>query len=317
MSDKRTIVLSGVKPTGRPHIGNYFGAIRQFVEMQDTHDSYVFIANYHALTTLQNAREMRENSLSIALDYLAVGLNPEKTVLFKQSDVPQVCELAWIFNCITTMPYLARAHAYKDALAKNKELSVGTFDYPMLMTADILIHDADIVPVGQDQKQHVEFARDTALKFNRLFASEIFKLPAPLIVSDVQAVKGIDGQKMSKSYRNTIPLFATRDELEKLVMGIVTDSEADIPENVHALHTLFRTESELKDIYETNKGKYKALKEALLEDIDAFIAPLREKRALLEKDIDSVRAVLEQGGKRARMRAEEKMEEVRQIIGIR
>src|SRR3989344_1949736 len=161
MEKGRKILLSGVKPTGRPHIGNYFGAMRQFVELQDKFDSYVFIADYHALTTLQNAKELSENIVDIALDYLAIGLDPSKVTLFKQSDVPEVAELAWIFNCITTMPYLERAHAYKDAVAKGREVNVGTFDYPMLMASDILIQDADVVPVGQDQKQHVEYARDT------------------------------------------------------------------------------------------------------------------------------------------------------------
>ena len=323
LAKDKKILLSGVKPTGRPHIGNYFGAIKQFVDLQDTYESYVFIADYHALTTLQNADEMRQNILDIALDYLAVGLDPKKMVLFKQSDVPQVCELAWIFNCITTVPYLQRAHAYKDAVAKGKEVSVGTFNYPMLMAADILIQDADVVPVGQDQKQHVEYARDTAEKFNRIFASTssaqanpVFKLPEPLILKEVETVKGTDGQKMSKSYNNTIPLFATRSELVELIMGIVTDSASGVPENVYALHKLFRPESALKTLYEANKGHYKVLKEVLVEDMDAALAPMRSRRAELAKDPQKVLKILADGASKARVRAEEKMKLVREKIGV-
>ena len=165
----RKILLSGVKPTGKPHIGNYFGAMKQFVELQTSYESYVFIADLHALTTVQNREELEENTINVILDYLSIGLDPKKVVIYKQSDVPQVTELGWIFNCITTVPYLMRAHAYKDAMADNKEPNVGLFDYPLLMAADILIQDADVVPVGQDQKQHVEIARDTAEKFNRIF----------------------------------------------------------------------------------------------------------------------------------------------------
>lgn len=312
----KKILLSGVKPTGRPHIGNYFGMIKQCVDMQEEYDSYIFIADYHALTTLQDKEEMSRNILDVALDYLAVGLNPEKAILFKQSDVPQVTELGWIFNCITTVPYLQRAHAYKDAIAKNKEISVGTFDYPMLMAADILIQDADIVPVGQDQKQHVEYARDTALKFNYIFKNEVFKLPEPMIIESVETVKGIDGQKMSKSYNNTIPLFATREEIEKLVMGIVTDSGTGVPENVYNIHKLLKSEDELKELYESNKGQYKALKQALIEDLDTFIKPLRDRRTELAKNIESVKKILADGGDKARTRAEEKMKVVREVVGV-
>src|SRR3990167_9582325 len=188
MSGKK-ILLSGVKPTGRPHIGNYFGAIKQFVELQNSYQCYIFIADLHALTSVQNREELRENSMGVVLDYLATGLDPKKTVIYKQSDVPQVTELAWIFNCLTTMPYLMRAHAFKDAEAKNKEINVGVFDYPLLMAADILIQDADVVPVGADQKQHVEITRDTAEKFNRTFG-DTFKLPETKILSNVAVVPG-------------------------------------------------------------------------------------------------------------------------------
>lgn len=311
----KKILLSGVKPTGRPHIGNYFGAMRQFVELQDKYESYVFIADYHALTTLQGAKELSQNIIDVALDYLAIGLDPAKVTLFKQSDVPEVMELGWIFNCITTMPYLERAHAYKDAVAKGREVNVGTFDYPMLMSADILIQDADVVPVGQDQKQHVEYARDTAEKFNRVFG-EAFKLPEPMILEGVKTVPGIDGQKMSKSYSNTIPLFASDEEIKKLVMSVVTDSGSDVPKNVYAIHELFRNKKSLDILYSEKKGKYKDLKEALIADMNAFIAPLRAKREKLAKDIPAVLKILKEGGEKARARASAKMELARKLVGV-
>lgn len=311
----KKIMLSGVKPTGRPHIGNFFGAMKQFTELQDSYESYIFIADFHALTTVQNSKELSQASFDIALDYLAIGLDPAKTVLFKQSDVPHVTELNWIFNCITTVPYLERAHAYKDAVAKGKEVNVGLFDYPMLMAADILIQDADIVPVGADQKQHVEYARDTAEKFNRIFG-ETFKIPEPLILENVKTVPGIDGQKMSKSYGNTIPLFATDEEIKKLVMAIVTDSGSDIPKNVYAIHELFRDKKSLDTLYEEKKGKYKDLKEALIADMTAFIRPLREKREALAADPEKIKKIIREGGEKAHARAEEKMKDVRQKTGL-
>lgn len=312
----KKILLSGVKPTGRPHIGNYFGAMKQFVDLQNDYESYVFVADLHALTSVQNKQEMEEATLGVLLDYMAIGLDPKNVTLFKQSDVPQVTELAWIFNCLTTMPYLMRAHAFKDAEAKNKEINVGVFDYPVLMAADILIQNPEIVPVGQDQKQHVEIARDIAEKFNRVFG-ETFTLPEPMIVKDVATVPGTDGQKMSKSYGNTIPLFATDEEIEKAVMGIVTDSGSEIPTNVYAIHALLRNKNDLEVIYAENKGQYKKLKELLIEDLKAFIGPMREKRQALEEDKAAVLEVLKSGGKVAYERAEKKMEEVRKAVGLK
>ena len=314
MSGKK-ILLSGVKPTGRPHIGNYFGAIKQFVELQNSYQCYIFIADLHALTTVQNRGELEENTAGVLLDYMAVGLDPNKVVIYKQSDVPQVAELAWVFNCLTTMPYLMRAHAYKDAEAKSKEVNVGLFDYPLLMAADILIQDADVVPVGQDQKQHVEIARDTAEKFNRIFG-ETFKLPEPLILAQVAIVPGTDGRKMSKSYGNTIGLFATDEEITKAVMSIVTDSSGERPENVYAIHALLLKKGDLDALYAEKKGQYKELKEVLIEDLRKFIGPMRERRQALEKDKRTVFEVLQEGGKVARERAEKKMEEVREKVGL-
>ncbi|PIR38387.1 MAG: tryptophan--tRNA ligase [Candidatus Zambryskibacteria bacterium CG10_big_fil_rev_8_21_14_0_10_42_12] len=308
-------LLSGVKPTGRLHIGNYFGAIKQFVDLQNEYECNFMVADYHSLNFIQDKKEMQELIRDTVISYLAVGLDPEKAVIFKQSDIQAHTELAWIFDTITTMPYLMRAHAYKDAEAKGNEVSVGTFNYPMLMAADILLYDPDVVPVGQDQKQHVEYARDTAEKFNRIYG-EAFKLPEALILDDVAVVPGTDGRKMSKSYGNTIPLFATREEIEKAVMSIVTDSTGDRPEYVYNIHKLFRSPAELENLYEEHKGKYKALKEALIEDVDTFIAPLRARRAEIESQGDKVTEVLAQGKEKAKTIAEAKMEKVREFVGV-
>ena len=315
MTDTKPVLLSGVKPTGRPHLGNYFGAMKQFVELQKEYESFVFLADYHALNFIQNASEMREHTLGVAIDYLAIGLDPADVTLFKQSDVPAHTELAWIFDTITTMPYLQRSHAYKDAEAKGKEVSVGTFNYPMLMAADILLYDPDIVPVGQDQKQHVEFARDTAEKFNRTFG-DTFKLPDAKIQETVAVVPGIDGQKMSKSYGNTVELFAPREEIQRRVMSIVTDSSGERPEHVYAIHRLFKTEEELAPFYDEHRGKYKDLKDALIEDIDTFVEPLRNRRAEIAADESRVFEILKEGGEKARERSEAKMRDVRQKIGV-
>ncbi len=317
MESSKPVLLSGIKPTGVPHIGNYFGALKQFVEFQTigTHQCYFMVADYHALNSVQNAGEMRTLTHEMVQSFLAIGLNPEKVVLFKQSDVPAHTELAWIFDTITTMPYLMRAHAFKDAEAKGKEVSVGTFNYPMLMAADILLYDAARVPVGADQKQHIEYARDAAEKFNRIYGNT-FTLPEEYIVEDVATVPGIDGAKMSKSYGNTIPLFAGRVELEELVMSIVTDSSGDRPENVYAIHKLIKSEHELAPLYEEHKGKYKALKEALLEDLDTFIAPMRERYNELSGTPHVVSEALEKGAEAARERATTKIELVRRAVGV-
>lgn len=318
MSDSRPVLVSGVKPTGDVHIGNYFGAMRQFIELIQTgkYRSFIFVADYHAMTTLKDPEEMRRRTRELVMSYLAIGLDPKDVVFFKQSDIPAHTELAWIFETVTTMPYLMRAHAFKDAEAKNKEINAGTFNYPMLMAADILLYDATIVPVGQDQKQHIEYARDTAEKFNNVFKTDLFKLPEQYIMPDVAIVPGTDGQKMSKSYGNVIPLFGTRDELVKAVMGIVTDSSGDRPENVYAIHKLVRSEAELTTIYGNNAGNYKALKETLIEDLDRYLAPMRAKYEELQKDSSIVDEVLETGKREARYVSEGKMEQVRKAIGV-
>jgi len=315
MAEANKRLVSGVKPTGRPHIGNYFGAMKQFVDLLNTgqYECFVFVADYHGLNFIQNAEIMQANIIDLVSDYVAIGLNPAQVHLYKQSDIAEHTELAWVFDTITTMPYLMRAHAYKDAEAKDKEISVGAFNYPMLMAADILLYSPDVVPVGQDQKQHIEYARDTAQKFNRIFG-DTFKLPNAIIKEDVATVPGTDGRKMSKSYGNTIPLFGTREEIVKAVMGIVTDSGSDIPEHVYAIHKLLRSEAELAPLYEANKGKYKILKEALIEDLDAMIAPMRTHKEALSREV--IIQILKDGREVAKEIASAKMKEAREKIGV-
>lgn len=313
-------VLSGIQPSGRIHIGNYFGAIKQFVDLQDSHDCFFMIADLHALTTVQNGEALRKQVYDLALDYLVVGLDPEKCIIFKQSTIPAHTELAWVFETITTMPYLMRAHAFKYAEAKNKEINVGVFNYPMLMAADILLYDTDLVPVGQDQKQHVEFARDTAEKFNRTY-TEVFKLPEAYILESVATIPGTDGQKMSKSYNNTIPLFATDEEIRKAVMSIPTDSKAPDEEKnpddliLYQIHKHINPSPELRERY--RKGlSYKDAKEMLINDIITFVTPLREKRAALEQDSKRVGEILLQGALKANEVAMGKLREVYEAAGL-
>lgn len=323
MQGQKKTLLSGIKPTGRPHIGNYFGAMRQFVDFQNQYDTYLFVADYHALTSVSNPVALREDSLGIALDYLAIGIDPTVATLYKQSDVQLSPELAWIFSCLTTMPYLMRAHAFKDAEAKNKEINAGIFNYPMLMAADILLFNADVVPVGQDQKQHIEITRDTAEKFNRIYG-ETFALPTPLIVESVEVVPGTDGRKMSKSYGNHIPLFGDEDEVRKLIMGIVTDSK-DVGEpkdpdtcNVFALHRLV-SEKDLPDLerrYRQGGIGYKESKELLVDNLLAYFKPMRAYRAELAENTGEVYRILAEGAEKARARAAATMAEVRAKVGL-
>jgi len=317
-------LLSGIKSTGRPHIGNYFGAMKQYLDLQDKYKSYIFIADLHSLTTVQNKEELEKLTLDLAIDYLAIGLDPKKVVLFKQSDIPQVTELTWIFNCITTVPYIMRAHAFKDAEAKNKEINVGVFDYPVLMAADILLPKADIVPVGSDQKQHVEIARDIALKFNRTFG-ETFSIPKEFIKDDVSTVPGIDGQKMSKSYKNTIPLFATDEEIKKLVMSIPTDSKGvDEPKdpksnNIFNIHALLLEGEELKKLeskYKNGGMGYKEAKDLLIDDLKKFISPLRERREAIARNPKKVIAMLKKNGKKMFKESEKTMKDIRNKVGL-
>lgn len=306
-------LLTGLQPSGTLHIGNYFGALKPFVDMYGQFESHLMVVDYHALTSLRNPEELRNNIVEVVKDYIAAGVDPAKALIFKQSDVPQHTELAWIFDCLVTVPFLMQGHAYKDKVAKGLEPNAGLFTYPMLMAADILLYDTNVVPVGQDQRQHVEYAREAANKFNLAFG-QTFIEPQEKILDDVAVVPGTDGQKMSKSYGNTIPLFGTKDEITKAVMSIVTDSSGDRPEHVYAIHKLFKSESELGTIYDTNKGNYKVLKELLIEDIEALIAPMRAKRESISTD--DVKKILVEGGEKARERAEAKMQDVRQKVGV-
>src|SRR3989338_1862843 len=323
MSKKKRLV-SGIQASGKLHIGNYFGAMKQFEEYQNEYDSYVFVANFHALTTVKNADQLRADTRNVVLDYLAVGLDPRKVTLYTQSDVPEVAELAWYFNCLVTMPWLMRAHAFKDAGAKSKEINVGLFDYPVLMAADILIMHPDVVPVGEDQRQHVEMTREIAEKFNNTYG-EYFKPPKELIRPEVAIVPGIDGRKMSKSYGNDIKLFGSDEHVRKQVMSIVTDSkgkgEALDPDtdNVFALHKLFSQDTlgDLVSKYKAGEMGYKESKELLAENIIKFISPMRERREELAKDTSLVERVLKAGGEKARTRAGVTISMVRKLIGVK
>jgi len=312
MSNKKRL-LTGLQPSGTLHIGNYFGALKPFADIYREYDSHLMIADLHALTSVRDKDALRQNTVDVVKDYVAAGINPQEAIVFKQSDVPEHTELAWMFECLVTVPFLMQAHAYKDKVAKGIEATAGLFNYPMLMAADILLYDTEVVPVGEDQRQHIEYAREAATKFNNAYG-ETFVAPQEMILKGVGIVPGTDGQKMSKSYKNTIPLFGSKDELSKAVMGIVTDSSGERPENVYAIHKLLKSEAELAPLYEEHKGKYKNLKEALIEDLDAFLSPMREARAAIS-DSD-VKAILQDGAARARERAQKKMQEVREKVGI-
>ncbi len=306
-------LFTGLQPSGTLHIGNYFGSLKPFLDIYQDYESFLMVADLHALTSLKDGNALRENIISIVKDYLAVGVDPEKAVLFKQSDNPDHAELAWILNCQVTVPFLMQAHSYKDKVAKGLEPNAGLFTYPMLMASDILLYDTDVVPVGEDQRQHVEYAREAATKFNIAYGATL-KEPQEKIIKGVGIVPGTDGQKMSKSYKNTIPLFGSKDEITKAVMSIVTDSSGERPENVYAIQKLFRNEAELEALYEEKKGKYKDLKEALIEDIEAFVAPMREKRNAITDD--EVKQVLQEGKERSQAVSSQKLEQVRVAVGI-
>lgn len=306
-------LLTGLQPSGTLHIGNYFGALKPFVDAYPAFDSFLMVADYHSLTSLKNPVELRQNIIDVVKDYVAAGVDPQAITMFKQSDVHEHTELAWIFECLVTVPFLSQAHAYKDKIAKGMEANAGLFNYPMLMAADILLYDTDVVPVGEDQRQHIEYAREAAMKFNNAFG-ETFTEPTEAILASVGIVPGTDGKKMSKSYKNTVPLFGSKDEIHTAVMSIVTDSSGERPENVYAIHTLFRSEEELIPLYLEHKGKYKILKDTLATDIDMFVNRMREKRASISDD--NVRTILKEGAEKACAVAKNKMADVRTKIGI-
>lgn len=312
MAGKKRL-LTGVQSSGPLHIGNYFGALKPFVDLYQEYESFLMVADYHSLTSLKNSAQVRENIFNTVKDYIAIGVDPTQAIIFKQSDISEHTELAWIFECLVTVPFLMQSHAYKDKVAKGLEPNAGLLNYPMLMAADILLYDTDIVPVGADQRQHVEYAREAAHKFNSAYG-ETFKEPKEKISDAVAVVPGTDGQKMSKSYKNTIPLFGSRDEIAKAIMSIVTDSSGERPEHVYAIHKLFRSEGELSSIYGTSKGNYKALKETLVADIESVVAPMREIRASITEE--QVKQIMEEGAQKARTIAQAKMKVVREKIGV-
>ncbi len=307
-------LLTGIQSSGTLHIGNYFGALKPFVDMYNEYESTLMVADYHALTSLKDPVQLRKNIINVVKDYIAVGVEPSKCTLFRQSDNPDHTELAWVLNCQVTVPFLMQAHSYKDKVAKGLEPNAGLFTYPMLMAADILLYDTDVVPVGEDQRQHLEYAREAANKFNIAYGEGLLKAPKEAILKAVGVIPGTDGAKMSKSYGNTIPLLGTKDEIAKAVMSIVTDSSGERPENVYAIHKLVKTETELEALYETHKGKYKNLKEALIEDLESFITPMRERRDNVS-DAD-VRLVLVQGAEKAKAVSSVTMDRVRNAVGI-
>lgn len=301
--------------------------MKQNIDLANTSEfaSFVFLADYHALTTVHNGEDMRRQTLEAAAAYIACGLDASKAILFKQSDVPEVTELCWVFNNLVTMPYMMRAHAFKDHEAKDKEVNVGLFDYPVLMAADILIYQADVVPVGQDQKQHIEYARDIAGYYNRTYHGDFFKLPTEVIIEAVASVPGIDGQKMSKSYNNHIELFCSDEELRKRILSIVTDSATPDAKkdpdtnNVYKIHRLFLTsaeDAELRSKFEKGGYGYKDAKEALLATIMEWRKGKKEKFDDLMAHPEKIKLILEDGGKKARAKAKETMKQVRAQVGL-
>ena len=314
---KTTTILTGLQPSGDLHIGNYFGSIKPFLdlynEQKDSANFFLMVADYHALTTVRDGSILRRNIYNIVRDYLAVGVDPNTVTLFRQSDNSDHLELGWILDCMVSVPFLMLAHSYKDKIAKGLDANAGLFTYPMLMAADILLYNTDLVPVGEDQRQHLEYAREAVTKFNNAYG-QILKEPKEVILKNVGVVPGTDGQKMSKSYGNIIPLFGTREEIQKAVMSIVTDSTGERPENVYAIHSLFRSKGQLESLYSEHVGQYKYLKEALIEDIDSLVAPMREKR----NDINDgdIRKILVEGVEKAKIQSTDTLRKVRDAIGI-
>lgn len=317
-------ILSGIQPTGKPHLGNYFGMMRQAIELQQQGDAYIFIANYHALTTISEAETLRANTQDVALDFLACGLDPEKTAFYRQSDVPQVTELTWILSCLAPMGLLERCHSYKDKIARGLAASHGLFSYPVLMAADILAVQSNVVPVGRDQKQHIEVTRDLAIKFNNLYG-DVFTIPEPSILEAGAVVPGLDGQKMSKSYNNTIEIFGTAKAAKKQIMRIVTDSkQVEDPKDpetstIFALYKLLASPADQEALaarYRAGGMGYGDAKKTLLEAFEAHFGPLRERREALANDPDYVEDVLQSGAARARKLATETLERARQAAGL-
>lgn len=317
-------VLSGVQPSGLLHLGNWFGAMQQHIELQADNDAFYFIANYHSLTTVQDAARLRDLTRDVALDYLALGLDPTRARLFRQSDVPEVTELTWLLSVLVGMGDLERAVSYKDKVARGIAASAGLFTYPLLMAADILIYGSDIVPVGEDQVQHIEMTRRFATRFNTQYGAEVFKLPQALL-NEARTVPGLDGQKMSKSYGNTIDLFAPPKKARKAIMSIVTDSTpVEAPKdpdacNAFAILKLMIDADEAAmwaERYRTGPLGYGEVKLRIFERYSELFGPARERREALVADPDSVEDILADGARRAREVAAGIMDSARSACGI-
>ncbi len=321
---KKMRILSGIQPSGKLHLGNYFGMMKPALALQQQGDAFLFIADYHALTTVTDPQVLRQNVRDVALDFLACGLDTSKTVFYRQSDVPEVQELTWLLSIVTPMGLLERCHSFKDKTSKGIAASHALFAYPVLMAADILEVQATTVPVGRDQKQHVEVARDIAVKFNLQFG-ETFTIPEPVIREDVAVVPGVDGQKMSKSYNNTIELFGTEKDTKARIMRIVTDSTPlELPKdpgpcNVFALYKLFASDDERADLdarYRVAGFGYGTAKKALFEKVWTYFEPFRKRREELQKDPSYVEAILKDGAERARVEVRKTLSAARRAVGL-
>lgn len=323
MSIHKKGVLSGIQPSGKLHLGNYFGMMSRMIEYQESNDLFCFIVNYHALTTIHDKNELKDNTLNAALDFLALGMDPEKSTFWVQSDVPQVTELTWLLSNMAGVGLMERSTSYKDKIEKGLKPHMGLFSYPVLMAADILLYGSDIVPVGKDQKQHLEITRDIAIKFNNTYGN-ILIIPEASINQDTKLIPGIDGQKMSKSYGNTIPIFAEEKIIKKAVMSILTDSaginepkDKDTP--LFQIYSMFLdTEGKklLNDRYDTPGLRYGDLKKELFEKTIEYFSPFREKRTQLSKDMDFVYKALEIGKNKASKVADDYITKIRNVMGL-
>ncbi len=321
---KKKRVLSGIQPSGDLHLGNYFGMMSRMIEYQSKNELFCFIADLHALTVLPNPKILSSNTINAVCDFLALGLEPDKTTFWVQSDVPEVTELAWILSSHAGVGLMDRSTTYKDKIAKGIKPNMGLYSYPLLMAADILLFDTNIVPVGKDQKQHIEMARNIASKFNNIYG-DILKLPEPDIAKETQLVPGIDGQKMSKSYNNTIPIFGEEKEIRKKFMSIVTDMAGiDEPKNKNTplfhLYCLFASKEEKKILtnrYDTPGLRYGDIKAELYEKMMDYFLPYREKRASLLSNPDEVTDILKMGAKKAKVIASEVLERIKSVIGLK
>ena len=317
-------ILSGIQPSGEAHFGNYFGAMRQHVEQQARGEAIIFVADYHSMTSIRDGARRRELVRELVLDYLACGLDPKRAILYRQSDLPETCELAWLITTVTPMGLLERATSYKDKTSQGIAADHGLFAYPVLQAADILQFRADLVPVGQDQKQHIEMARDIAAKFNHAYGREVFKLPEPLIIEEVAVVPGVDGRKMSKSYGNVLRMFWPEKQLRKAIMAIVTDSSpVEAPKNtaqaLFQLWSLFATPAERDALLVRARAGglgYGEVKKDLADRALAYFAPLRARREQLAQQKDLVEDVLAQGVARARKLAAPVFAAAREAAGV-